>query len=182
VKLLYKIKSVPQKKNIYRQSRRYDTHILGNGRVLSIDPKIYKQSILVLTLHLECFCAHQQRIVLQKDLFQPQKFVFGIMKRFLLLPPGTKFLNTTLIIEVPRGKSTRIPFYFRSELAPMTSGNDFVDHLRVIVHNGFRLVSCTTDRWPFNPSPPVVEFGGRGTAEDDGTLWRYCRCEKYISL
>jgi hypothetical protein len=47
------------------------TYIVGNGRVLSIDPKIYKQSILMLTLHLECFCVHQQRIVPQKDLFQP---------------------------------------------------------------------------------------------------------------
>jgi hypothetical protein len=94
---LYKIESVSQK-NIHISpitASRY-THILGNSRVLSIYPKIYKQSIFVLTLHLECFCVHQQRIVLQKDLFQPQKFVFGTMKRFLLLLPGVKFLNTAL--------------------------------------------------------------------------------------
>jgi hypothetical protein len=51
-------------------SRHTHTHILGNGQVLSIDPKIYKQSILMLTLHLEYFCVHQQQIILQKDLFQ----------------------------------------------------------------------------------------------------------------
>jgi hypothetical protein len=54
----------------------------------------------MLTLHLEYFCVHQQRIVLQKDNFQGKKFVFAVMKRFLLLPPGVKFLNTALYLPV----------------------------------------------------------------------------------
>jgi hypothetical protein len=91
VKLLYKIKSVSQKK-IYIANHGVTTqththNILGNGRVLSIDPKIYKQSILMLTLHLECLCVHQQRIVLQKDVFQSAEICIWYNEAFIIVSP-----------------------------------------------------------------------------------------------
>jgi hypothetical protein len=52
-----------------------------------MDPKIYKQSILMLTLHLECCCVHQQRIVLQKDPFQPAEICIWYNEAFFIVAP-----------------------------------------------------------------------------------------------
>jgi hypothetical protein len=85
VKFLYKIKSVPQKNINHGITTHTYTHILGNDRVLSIDSKIYKQFILMLILNLECFCVHQQRIVIQKDLYQLAEICIWYNEAFLIV-------------------------------------------------------------------------------------------------
>jgi hypothetical protein len=41
----------------------------------------------MLILHLECFCVHQQQIVLQKDLFQLAEICIWYNKTFFIVAP-----------------------------------------------------------------------------------------------
>jgi hypothetical protein len=41
----------------------------------------------MLTLQLNCFCVHRQRIVLQKDLFQPAEIYIWCNETFFIVAP-----------------------------------------------------------------------------------------------